>query len=136
MSHEDLVWDHFKFNAEQRLKAFNFFLLLSIFANGGVITALDKRLSPVLLVIIGAFLALLSVVFWLADTRSKGLLWLSVDALREIEKTYPPKSQLFELDAKCRNPIVRYTVAITALLGAQLLFGLGVVVYGLSRVWC
>lgn len=26
------LWDHFKFNAEQRLKGFNFFVLLSIFA--------------------------------------------------------------------------------------------------------
>ena len=136
MDHEELVWDHFKFNAEQRLKAFNFFLLLSIFANGGVITALDKRLSPILLVIIGAFLALLSVVFWLADARSKGLLWLSVDALRDIEEKYPDKSQLFRLDSERRKPLVRYTVAISALLVAQLLFGLGVVAFGLSRVWC
>ena len=34
MTPEDFVWDHFKFNAEQRLKAFNFFVILSIFADG------------------------------------------------------------------------------------------------------
>ncbi len=49
MTHEELIWDHFKFNADQRLKAFNFFLVLSMFANGGVITALDKKLDPFLL---------------------------------------------------------------------------------------
>ena len=36
MDGKDLVWDHFKFNAEQRLRGFNFFVLLSIFADGGV----------------------------------------------------------------------------------------------------
>ncbi|WP_447937447.1 RipA family octameric membrane protein [Thermomonas fusca] len=136
MDYKHLIWDHFKFNAEQRLKAFNFFLLLSIFANGGVITALEKKLSPVLLVLIGLFLILLSVVFWLADARSKALLWLSVESLREIELDYPEKSQIFRLDAERRGGVVRYSTAITALLVAQLVFGIGVVWYGASRWWC
>lgn len=34
------LWEHWKFNAEQRLKAFNFYVALSIFANGMVFAAL------------------------------------------------------------------------------------------------
>ena len=135
MDHEELIWDHFKFNADQRLKAFNFFLLLSIFANGGVITALDKKMDPFLLVIIGIFLILLSVLFWITDARSKGLLWLSVDALLEIEKKYPDKSQIFRIDRDKRKSFIRYTVAISTLLATQLFFGIGVVIFGLCEVW-
>jgi hypothetical protein len=46
MDGRDLVWEHFKFNAEQRLRSFNFFVLLSIFADGGVFTALEKGFNP------------------------------------------------------------------------------------------
>lgn len=135
MTYQDLIWDHFKFNADQRLKAFNFFLLLSIFADGGIITALERRLGSVLLIIIGLFLILLSLLFWLADARSKDLLSLSIEALREIEKSYPKKCRIFEIDSKKRNWFVRFTTAISALLAAQLLFGLGVIVFGLCGVW-
>lgn len=33
-------WDHWKFNADQRIKAFNFFVVFSVFADGGVFTAI------------------------------------------------------------------------------------------------
>lgn len=29
------VWEHWKFNADQRIKAFNFFVVFAIFADGG-----------------------------------------------------------------------------------------------------
>ena len=135
MNHEDLIWDHFKFNADQRLKAFNFFLLLSIFANGGVITAIDKKMNPFLFVIIGVFLILLSILFWITDRRSKGLLWLSVDALLEIEQNFPAKSQIFRLDKDQRRPFIRYTTAISTLLVSQLVFGIGVTEFGFYGVW-
>lgn len=130
MDHEQIVWDHFKFNADQRLKAFNCFLVLSIFADGVVLAALEKKLSPFLLLLLGLFLCVLSIVFWLADTRSKGLLRTSVRALRKIEKSFPPSSRLFRLDAGARNSTFRYTAAINILFALQLLFGLGVAAYG------
>ena len=37
---KDYLWAHFVFNAEQRLKAFNFFAIFSVFANGGVFATL------------------------------------------------------------------------------------------------
>lgn len=56
------LWDHFKFNAEQRLKGFNFFVLLSIFADGGVFTAIDRQFNPVLLALLGSFIIILVLV--------------------------------------------------------------------------
>jgi hypothetical protein len=71
MEEGEFIWDHFKFNAEQRLKGFNFFVLLSIFADGGVLTAIEKNLNPVLLTILGLFTVILATVFWLVDSRSQ-----------------------------------------------------------------
>ena len=82
---KDYLWDHFKFNAEQRLKAFNFFVVLSVFANGGVFAAYEKGLEPVAFVLIGALLIALSVVFLVIDVRSKELINLSLPGLKSYE---------------------------------------------------
>lgn len=134
MEGKDLVWDHFKFNAEQRLRGFNFFVLLSIFANGGVFAALEKGLNPRLLVVLGSFICLLAIVFWLVDSRSRQLLNITIPALKEIESAFPESYRLFAIDSTAQGKFIRYTFAIRILLFAQLLFGLGVAWYGL-RHW-
>ena len=133
MDGQELVWDHFKFNAEQRLRGFNFFVLLSIFADGGVFAALEKGLEPRLLVILGGFIVLLATVFWLVDSRSRQLLNLTIPALKEIESEFPESHRLFAIDAIEQGTVVRYTFAIRTLLVAQLLFGIGVAWYGACR---
>ncbi len=134
MDGRDLVWDHFKFNADQRLKGFNFFVLLSIFADGGVFAALgNKSLDPRLLVLLGSLIVLLAFVFWLVDTRSRQLLNLTIPALKEIEAAFSDSHRLFAIDALAQGTIIRYTFAIRILLGAQLLFGLGVAWLGAYR---
>jgi hypothetical protein len=39
----EYLWKHFAFNAEQRLRAFHFFVVFSGFANGGILAAFDKN---------------------------------------------------------------------------------------------
>lgn len=136
MDEKQFVWEHFKFNADQRLKGFNFFVLLSIFADGGVFTALEKGLEPVLLVVLGFFIVMLSIVFWLVDTRSQRLLELTIPALKEFEVSFGPSSRLFSIDAGTRGNIVRYSTAIRILLLSQFFFGLGVVAYGVCSALC
>ena len=133
MDGKDLVWDHFKFNAEQRLKSFNFFLLLSIFANGGVFTAIQNKVASPILGLLGLFLVLLAVVFWLADTRSRQLIQLAIPALKEIEAPFPESHRLFAIDARQQGRFIRYTFAFRMLMATQFLFGLGVAGYGFCR---
>lgn len=133
MEEGQFIWYHFKFNAEQRLKGFNFFVLLSTFSDGGVFTAIEKGLNPVLLAILGLFIIVLAMVFWLVDTRSQQLLRLTIPALKELEKKFELSSRLFAIDAEKQGTYVRYTFAIRTLLISQLLFGLGVLIYGLSK---
>lgn len=130
MDSSNFVWDHFKLNAEQRLKSFNFFLLLSIFANGGIFTAIQNQVVAEVLGLLGLFVALLALVFWLTDSRSRQLIQLTLPALKEIESKFPESHRLFALDAVRQGCFVRYTFAFRLLMGAQFLFGLGVALYG------
>ncbi len=134
MDGRDLVWDHFKFNAEQRLRGFNFFVPLSIFADGGVFTALEKGFNPKLLLLLGLFIVVLAVVFWLVDTRSRQLLNLTIPALKEIEASFPETHRLFAIDAVSQGKYVRYTFAIRVLRDPALIWAWHCVVRGLPVV--
>jgi len=136
MEEGHFIWEHFKFNAEQRLKGFNFFIVLSIFADGGVFTAIEKGLNPILLCILGVFIIILSVVFLIMDTRSQNLLRLTIPALKKIESDFSDESRLFAIDAREQGSIVRYTTAIRILLTVQSLFGIGVFLYGFRAINC
>jgi len=136
MKEIEFIWEHFKLNAEQRLKGFNLFVVLSIFADGGVFTAIEKGLNPYLLCILGIFIIVLAVVFLLVDTRSQKLLKITIPALKKLESEFRAESQLFAIDAREQGKLVRYTTAIRILLGSQMLLGIGVLLFGLSRIMC
>ncbi|WP_020164657.1 hypothetical protein [Methyloversatilis discipulorum] len=132
----DYLWQHFVFNAEQRLKAFNFFVVFSVFANGGFFAAIEKSLDGFVFVLIGGFVAVLSIVFALIDIRSQSLLKLAVPGLKVYEIRFPEHSRLFALDENRHAGIVRYTIAFRVLFGVQLIFGLGTIIYGLLKHQC
>lgn len=128
---KEYLWDHFKFNAEQRLKAFSFFVIFSVFADGGVFAAINRPADTAVFILIGGFICLLATVFFLIDVRSQGLLELAVPGLMDYEKRLPEHSRLFALDKAGRGCVFRYTVAFRILFSAQFLFGFGVLLYGL-----
>jgi hypothetical protein len=121
------LWQHFVFNAEQRLKAFNFFVVFSVFTNGGVFAAVEKHLQGSVFVLIGGFVFVLSVVFWIIDVRSQSLLQLAVPGLLEYEKQFDERSRLFTNDARSRKGVLRYTTAF------RILFGIGVIAVGVYK---
>ena len=127
----EYLWRHFAFNAEQRLKAFNFFVVLAVFANGGVFTALETNAHPAILVLLGGFVCVLAAVFFLIDRRSQALLRLGVPGLTQYEKRFPEHSRIFGLDTA--PGIARYTVAFWLLFALQFVFGLGLVLYACAR---
>lgn len=130
---KNYLWEHFVFNAEQRLKAFNFFVIFSVFANGGVFTAIGKNSHGFVFALIGAFICVLSVVFLLIDLRSQSLLRLAVPGLMEYEKQLATESRLFTIDANKNSCRPRYTLAFRILFILQFIFGLGVLIYGLNN---
>jgi hypothetical protein len=51
----EYLWKHFAFSAEQRPKAFNFFVVFSGFANGGILAAFNRNSQPAVFVALGSF---------------------------------------------------------------------------------
>lgn len=135
MNERQYLCEHYRFNAEQRLKGFNFFVVLSMFAEGGIFTAVEKGFHPLSLALLGGFVVILSTIFWLVDTRSRELLSLAVPGLKELEQQMPEKARLFTRDSERRGVLARYTFAFRALLIGQFLFGSGVAAYGLYHWW-
>ena len=83
----EYLWKHFAFNAEQRLKAFNFFVVFSGFANGGILAAYNANSPPAVFVTLGSILCLLSIIFWVIDLRSRGLLEKTKQGLIRCEES-------------------------------------------------
>ena len=131
MNEQQYLCDHYRFNAEQRLKAFNFFVVLSMFADGGVFTAVEKEFHPLILVLLGGFVVIVSAVFWVMDLRSRQLLNLAVPGLRVMEQQLPEQARVFTRDLHSPGSFVRYTFAIRALIIGQFLCGAAVVAYGM-----
>jgi hypothetical protein len=129
----DYLWQHFVFNAEQRLKAFNFFVVFSVFANGGLFAAVEKSSHGVVFVLIGGFILVLSIVFAMIDVRSQSLLKLAVPGLKAYEERFAKHSRLFARDAARHSGFIRYTIAFRVLFAMQCLLGSGVVVYGITK---
>lgn len=131
---KEYLWEHFKFNADQRLKAFNVFVIFSALADAGVFAMTDRRTHLGVFIVIGIFICLLSAAFFLIDRRSQKLLRLAIPGLKAYEQRFPPHSRLFTRAEAPAAKVVRYTVAFNALFGAQLLFGLGVIAHGLKWI--
>jgi hypothetical protein len=130
MTEIQYVWEHWKFNADQRIKAFNFFVIFAIFADGGVFAALEKGAHPIVLVTVGALIVALAAAFCVIDVRSERLIRLSEPGLLAFEASLGEVSRVFHADSPRRSSWVRYKFAIRGLIGLQAGFGALVITFG------
>ncbi len=82
----DYAWKYFSLHADQRIKTFNFYVILATFAVGGMLTAVKDSAPPWAIAIVGAILAALSFVFWKLDVRNKELVNHGEAALKRLEQ--------------------------------------------------
>jgi hypothetical protein len=129
----DYLWNHFAFNAEQRLKAFNFYVLFTIFTNGGFFAAIEKSFHPAIFVLLGVFVCLLSFVFGMIDARSMLLLKVTKSGLKKCEADWDTKAQLFTRDEVRSHKWIAYTTAFWILFVFQFVFVACVVAYYLCK---
>ena len=130
LTEDTYLWEHWKFNADQRIRAFNFYVVFAIFGNGMVFSAFDKQVPGAVLMLLGGFICLLAVVFAIVDARSRHLLHMTKEGLKLFEQKLSIPARPFLLDDVHRSRWVRYTVAFNLLFGAQALFGLIVIGWG------
>jgi hypothetical protein len=82
----DYAWKWFCFHADQRVKMFNYMLIVfGIFA-AGVVNALHNQMQIDAVVGLCFFAAVLAVIFMLLDRRNRDLVWLGEDVLMDLER--------------------------------------------------
>jgi hypothetical protein len=92
---KDISVEWFKIHADQRLKAFNFFIIISGFLFTAYFAALSQNNSPAG-IFVGVMIFFVCLVFKLLDMRTAQLLKLSESAMESV-------LNLIEIDVKGKN---------------------------------
>ena len=84
----DYAWKYFALHADQRIKTFNFFLIMCTLIIGGLITLLRdaQHVTAKAPCAIGIGLTFIAFIFWKLDHRNRELIRHAEDALKVIEK--------------------------------------------------
>lgn len=90
MNHKDFnirqyAWDYFQLHAEQRLKTFEFYIVIATVLLSGYVISLKEDNLIHIGIVIGILLIVLSFVFWKLDVRNKQLIKNAEQALKTIE---------------------------------------------------
>ena len=64
------AWAYFSFHADQRMKTFNFFLIVAGLLAGGIVTLMRDSDNPWIVAPLGFALSLLCLLFWRLDQRN------------------------------------------------------------------
>jgi hypothetical protein len=126
----DYAWKHFSAIAEQRIKTFNFYVILLAASIGATLTIFEKLKEPDLLIVCGSANIVIALIFFLIDQRGRRLIQIPKDALIEIETS--KGWNFFTRDVKETalplNRFVSFTVAFRIAFLAQTAFGVWVLV--------
>jgi hypothetical protein len=82
----DYAWKWFCYHAEQRIKMFNFMLLVFGVVAAGVVNAFGKEGATVAIASLCFLAFILAVIFVLLDRRNRDLVWLGEDVLIYLER--------------------------------------------------
>ena len=66
----DYAWAYFSFHADQRMKTFNFFIILAGLVSGGIVTLMRDNGNPWIVAPLGLALSILCLLFWRLDQRN------------------------------------------------------------------
>lgn len=91
---QDYAWKYFQMHGEQRLKTFNFYLILCTLISGAL-TAIIKDADDIRVGIpLALLLSFFSFIFWRLDLRNKQLIEHGEKALKHIENEYGIENEL------------------------------------------
>ncbi len=102
----DYAWRYFALHADQRIKTFNFYLVLCALISGGIIALVKDSKSPYLAALVAFGLTFISFIFWRLDIRNKELIHHSEEALKLLEddsrlpneKSVPHRLKIFSYE--------------------------------------
>ncbi len=81
----EYAWKYFSLHSDQRLKTFNFYVVLSTVLAGGMLTILKESGNQLLASPLAFGVAFISFIFWKLDVRNKQLIKHAEDALKYLE---------------------------------------------------
>jgi len=126
----DYAWKHFALIADQRVKTFNFYIILLLAAFSATISVMKIGTPRHIFCLIGCGHMFIAGIFALIDFRGCRMLAIATDALKEIESSpaFEGVSKLMMEDKKRNKHGFMYGVSYRAAFGltffAQALFGL------------
>lgn len=82
------AWSYFSYHADQRMKTFNFFLIVAGLFAGGISTLLRDGGNPGWVCPLGIALTLLSAIFWKIDRRNRQLVRNGENAIRYLDSLH------------------------------------------------
>jgi hypothetical protein len=141
-SHKEYAWKYFQLNAEQRMKAFNFSLIL-VGVSIGALANLLRFKNYEFAIVIGAFLFVASIIFLMIDLRSRQLLRYGIEALKSLEKqdsATPEIIDVFTQEEKYKKEhwfwgrVLSYTFAINIFYIVTMLVGLLAAYYSYCQI--
>lgn len=111
LKYREYHWNYFSLHANQRLRTFNFYLLISAIIIGAFINVINNKENSILFSVLPYILSFISFIFWKLDVRTKQMIKNAENAIKiiddkvlvGIEGEHMVKLNLFELD----NIIIR-----------------------------
>nr|VFK61479.1 MAG: hypothetical protein BECKUNK1418G_GA0071005_101743 [Candidatus Kentron sp. UNK]VFK69105.1 MAG: hypothetical protein BECKUNK1418H_GA0071006_101026 [Candidatus Kentron sp. UNK] len=84
----EYVWKYFSPHAEQRLKTFHFFVILSVVLTGAILTITKEAGNISYAAPLAYLLAFFAFIFWKLDVRNKELIKHGENALKNLETCF------------------------------------------------
>ena len=138
------AWSYFSFHADQRMKTFNFFIIIAGVFAGGILTLIKEAISSWIILILGLSLSFLSYLFYRLDQRNRNLVINGESAIRHLDALHKlpaedkiphvlcifekdnhttsqkPKS-IFKMNSYCSySMIIRYVLGLFGVVGIVL----------------
>ncbi|WP_218699244.1 hypothetical protein [Acinetobacter harbinensis] len=91
----DHSWKYFEIHSDQRIKLFNFYLVIMAASGSALAYIIQHKNHSALGVFLGLFLVFVSFIFWKLDQRTSFLVKQAENILKNLEKEYSTKYFLF-----------------------------------------
>ncbi|MDQ9948389.1 hypothetical protein RFW85_03420 [Acinetobacter sp. 12966] len=95
----DHAWKYFEIHSDQRIKLFNFYLVIIAASGSALAYILQNKSQNLLGIFLGLFLVFVSFIFWKLDQRTAFLVKQAEKILSNLEKEYDPKYYIFSNEA-------------------------------------
>ena len=125
----DCAWKHFDVIADQRLRTFNFYIVLLAASVGASLNAVEKQPDPFVYFVIGLFCVAIGLIFFIIEVRSRRLLQIPKGVLSKMEigDHWPHEYRLFSKDNLYDLPwykrLISYSFAFRATFALHMAYG-------------